>query len=108
MGLTHERGAMMAEVKPATDSRLADFRDEIESKPGYYVRYPKHCAREILARLDAAEKRVKELEEELESTADKLSDCWLFLDAVASSDCLLYPRYNAAKLLCRQAAPGWK
>ena len=45
---------------------------------------------------------------ELERTADKLSDCWLFLDAVAHSECLLAPRQGAAALLRKQEAPGWK
>jgi hypothetical protein len=106
----------MAEVKPATDEdvlaakRMIEHRNaaaKIDGPSMHSVPGPDLVER-LLARLDAAEKRVKELEEELESTADKLSDCWLFLDAVADGDCLLSPRDNAAKLLRRQAAPGWK
>ena len=55
---------------------------------------------------------VAALEAELEMTADKLSDCWLWLDAVArlhpESNSLDLIRQGAARLLRRQQAPGWK
>lgn len=49
------------------------------------------------------------LREELESTANKLSDCWLFLDGIGrcrhSHPTL---KENAQNLLTLQEAPGWK
>lgn len=55
--------------------------------------------------------RVQMLLDQLESTADKLSDCWLFLDRLArlqdGSD-LTIVRKSAERLLRKQQCPGWK
>jgi hypothetical protein len=50
---------------------------------------------------------------ELESTANKLSDCWLFLDELArNSNIFGYTieqiRETAVAILTKQQAPGWK
>lgn len=53
--------------------------------------------------------RVRSLEQEIESTANKLSDVWLLLDDIArsqrDSD---QTRMMAAAVLMKQQCPGWK
>lgn len=55
---------------------------------------------------------IQRLTDELEMTADKLSDCWLFLDALArlqpGVDSLDIARRIAVTILRKQQAPGWK
>lgn len=55
--------------------------------------------------------RVAALEAELEATADKLSDCWLWIDTAArlqDGSSIDIIRKSAARLLRKQQAPGWK
>jgi hypothetical protein len=55
--------------------------------------------------------RVEMLLDQLESTADKLSDCWMFLDRLArlqDGSSLDIVRKSAERLLRRQQCPGWK
>lgn len=55
--------------------------------------------------------RVAALEAELESTAGKLADCWLWLDTAArlqDGSCIAIVRKSAERLLRKQQAPGWK
>lgn len=52
-----------------------------------------------------------DMESELEKTADKLSACWLFLDAMARGEIVaneMQLRERAAAILRKQQAPGWK
>lgn len=51
---------------------------------------------------------IHRLTAELEETADRLATCWLFLDEIARSECMLSPRHAAGELLRKQQAPGWK
>lgn len=59
--------------------------------------------------------RVQLLLDHLESTADKLSDCWLFIDQNVARTCVTDSTLrhaaliaDAKALLRRQACPGWK
>lgn len=56
--------------------------------------------------------RVQMLIDQNEATADKLSDCWLFLDAIARSPNLGDQNNpmveHARELLKKQQCPGWK
>ena len=69
---------------------------------------PSCCARECPPDRTVCEKCYPR-EQELESTADKLSDAWLLLDDIArsgrDSD---QTRQAAAAMLMAQQAPGWK
>lgn len=58
----------------------------------------------------AAKQIDKDLRDELEMTADKLTDCWLFLDELARSSSQTIPseKRRAAELLRKQGCPGWK
>ena len=51
-------------------------------------------------------KTPEELEAELEMTADKLTDCWLFLDRLARGGS--YAITEVVALLRKQECPGWK
>ena len=50
----------------------------------------------------------KDIERELEETANKLSDCWLFLDSIARGEWEFIPIDQAKQILQYQKAPGWK
>lgn len=52
--------------------------------------------------------RLAILDEELEATAGKVADCWLFLDEIARRSPCAKMRENAMALLRKQQAPGWK
>ncbi len=55
------------------------------------------------------QERVKLLLEQLEQTADKLSDCWLLMDALARQSTVVEElRAMAKDYLKRQGCPGWK
>ena len=76
---------------------------------------PKCCARECPPDRTVCEKcyprvaECKQLQQELESTADKLSNAWLLLDDIArgirDSN---QTRQAAVAMLMAQQAPGWK
>ncbi len=46
-------------------------------------------------------------EQELEETANKLADCWIFLDALARGEWDRIPQQEAQRILRQQQAPGW-
>lgn len=49
---------------------------------------------------------IESTNQELEMTADKLSDCWLFLDRLAHGGS--YAITEVTALLRKQECPGWK
>lgn len=61
---------------------------------------------DLQGRCRDAEGREKELHDELEMTADKLTDVWMLLDAYARGE--PFTPEMAASLLRKQKAPGWK
>jgi hypothetical protein len=52
------------------------------------------------------EARLPNTSDELETTADKLSDCWIHLDAFARGE--PFTSDMAKSILKHQQAPGWK
>lgn len=68
------------------------------------------CMEHVRIRNEMGE-RIAKLEAELELTADKLSNCWLWIDTAArlqDGSCIEIIRKSAARLLRKQQAPGWK
>lgn len=86
-------------VRPIlTDDQLCAIANDVRTRP------PAEAARHLMPLIHHA----AALAEENEQTASRLADCWLLLDAIARSDCLLAPRMAAAAILRKQQAPGWK